>query len=62
MITKRTGYKITFKIVRSFSSPGFIIFSPKLNGFAAEIYFICFAVLFWGKGDKWVGFRNYWGS
>jgi hypothetical protein len=49
------SYKITFKIVRSFSL-GFAVYSPKLNGLCFDINFACFHLGFWNRGKKLIGF------
>ena len=56
---KLTTYKITLKIVRSFTI-GFTILSPKWNGFCVEISFACFTLSLWNRGKKLFAVKNYW--
>lgn len=51
--------KITFKLVRSFSV-GFSIHSPTLNGFSVELFFVCFHLSVWSRGERLFCVRNYW--
>ena len=52
-------YKINLKLVRSFSL-GFTIYSLKLNGFCVDIQIANFTLNFWGKGEGFFKFSNYW--
>lgn len=51
--------RINFKLCRSFSL-GLTVHSPTLNGVSFEICLGCFCISFWGRGDGWIGFNNYW--
>ncbi len=53
------SYKMELKLVRSFSL-GFAIMSPRLNGFALNIYLGCFHVTLWSRGSLLFGMRSYW--
>lgn len=52
-------YKITLKLVRSFSI-GVVIYSPKLNGLCFDIHLACFHLAFWNRGRGLFGMQNYW--
>lgn len=56
---KMITYKITLKLVRSFSV-GFTIFSPKLNGLCISFDFLCFSLMFRNRGTKLFAIENYW--
>ncbi len=51
--------KITLKLIRSFGA-GIRILSPTLNGLCIEVFFACFMLHIWSKGNHWFGFGNYW--
>ena len=52
-------HKITIKRVRSFAL-GFVIYSPKLNGFCVEFHVTCIHICFWNRGKKLFGIKDYW--
>ena len=52
-------YKITIKLVRSFSI-GVSIRSPKLNGISFDVMLGVIHVSVWSKGKVLLGFNNYW--
>ena len=52
-------YKITLKLVRSFSI-GFVIYSPTLNGLCIELHFACFHLMLRSRGQEMFGVENYW--
>ena len=52
-------YKITVKLVRSFSL-GVTIYSPRLNGLCFDIAIACFHLAVWNRGKELFGVENYW--
>jgi hypothetical protein len=56
---KLMTYKITLKLVRSFTI-GFTIMSPKWNGFCVEVSLACFTLTLWSRGKSLFAMQNYW--
>jgi hypothetical protein len=54
-------YKITLKLVRSFSL-GFTVLSPKLNGLCFHVNVACFQLAVWSRGKSLFGFQSYWSA
>lgn len=54
-----TTYKVHFKLIRILGL-GFAIYDPRINGFCITIDILCFELQLWNRGNKWIGFSNYW--
>jgi hypothetical protein len=51
--------KVTLKLIRSFGV-GIRFFPPTLNGLCVEVFFACFMLHVWLRGNHWFGFSNHW--